>query len=100
MNEKRYQKRLDFQQKIITRQSEQIETFKLEIEKLNLKLKEKDEIINSVESFRKEMAENIQEQKRLKKEHQKLIEELRKMKEIMNVTVYKGRWWLIKFLLK
>ena len=100
MNEKRYQKRLDFQQKIITRQSEQIETFKLEIEKLNLKLKEKDEIINSVESFRKEMAENIQEQKRLKKEHQKLIEELRKMKEIMNVPVYKGRWWLIKFLLK
>ena len=100
MNEKKYKKRLEFQQKIISRQSEQIDALKTEIETLKNKLKEKDEIINSVEPMRKEMAENINEQKRLKKEYKKLIQELKKMKSIVNQTVYKGRWWLIKFLLK
>lgn len=85
---------------MISRQSEQIESLKLEIEKFKQKLKEKDEIINAVEPTRKEMAESIKEHQRLKKEYKDLVEELRKMKEIMNMTVYKGRWKLIRFLIK
>lgn len=100
MNEKKYEKRLDFQQKIINRQSEQIEALKTQIEKLTLECQKKDEIINSVEPIRKEMTENINEQRRLKKEYKNLIQELKTMKEIVNQTVYKGRWKLIKFFIK
>ena len=100
MNEKKYKKRLDFQQKIINRQSEQIDNLKFKIEKLENELIEKDKIIHSVEPMRKEMTENIKEQKRLKKEYKQLIQELKKMKSIVNQEVYRGRWWLMKLLLK
>ena len=68
----------NYQQKMISRQSDQIDSLKSEIEKLNLKLQEKDEIINSVEHLRKEMTENVQEQKRLKNEYKQLVQELKK----------------------
>ena len=97
MNEKR---RLNLQQKLITRQSEQIEALKFKIETLENHLIEKDKIINSVEPMRKEMAENINEQKRLKEEYKKLIDELKTMKNIVNENIYRKRWWLIRFLLK
>lgn len=100
MNENTYKKRLDFQQKIISKKSEEIESLKLENEKLKQKLKEKDEIINSIEPMRKEMAENTKEHKRLKKEYQGLIQELRRMKKVMNKEVFKSRWWLIRLLIK
>ena len=102
MNEKnnKYEKRLQFQQKIISRQSGQIDSLNLEIEKLKNQLIEKDKIINSIEPMRKEMMETINEQKRLKKEYNKLINELKSMKSIINKELYKGKWWLIKLLLK
>ena len=100
MNEKIYKKRLDFQQRMISRQSEQIGMQKSTIERLENELKEKDKIINSVAPLRKELTENVKEQKRLKKEYKKLIQELKKMKSIVDQEVYRGRWWLIKFLLK
>ena len=46
------------------------------------------------------MIENIKEQKRLKEQYKSLIQELKQMKEIMNVTVYKGKWRLIRWLMK
>lgn len=102
MNEKnkRYEKRLAFQQKMINRQSEQIEKLKGEIERLNNKLIEKDEIITSIDPMRKEMEKIINEQKKRKEEYKSLIDELKKMKEIVNQTVYKGRWWIIRHLIK
>lgn len=100
MNERNYKKRLDFQQKMISRQSEQIESLKSEIEKLNLKLKEKDEIINSVELMRKELSQNVTEVKEYKNEYKSLIEEIKKMNKIINQEVYKGRWKLVRFLIK
>lgn len=102
MNEKKnkYEKRLAFQQKMINRQSEQIEKLKSEIERLTLECQKKDELINSVEPMRKEMTENIKEQRRLKNEYKKLIQELKMMKSIVNKEVYKKRWWLIRLLLK
>ena len=92
-NKNKYEKRLAFQQKMITRQSEQIE-------KLKNKLIEKDEIINSVTPLRNELIENINEVKKKKKEFDELIQEMKKMKSIVNKEVYKGRWWLIKWLIK
>jgi predicted RNase H-like nuclease (RuvC/YqgF family) len=100
MNEKNYKKRLDFQQTVISKKSEEIESLKLENEKLKQKLKEKDEIIPSVEPMRKEMTENVKEHKRLKNEYQSLIQELRQMKKALNKEVFKNRWWLVKLLIK
>lgn len=97
MNEK---KRLKFQNKIITRQSEQIESLKIENEKLKLELQKKDEIINSIAPMRNELIQNISDVKGYKKEYKKLIDELRKMKKILNMTIYKGRWFLVKLLIK
>lgn len=100
MNEKRYQKRLDFQQNIITRQSKQIENLKSQIVELKLECQEKDKIIDSVEHLRKELADNVNEIKQKKNEYQTLIKELKTMKNIINEEVYNGKWWLIRFLLK
>lgn len=97
MNEK---KRLKFQNKIISRQSEQIESLKSENERLKLELQKKDEIINSITPMRNELSQNISEVKKYKKEYKKLIDELRRMKKILNMTVYKGRWFLVKLLIK
>ena len=100
MNEKNYKKRLDFQQRMISNKSEEIELLKLENEKLKQQIKEKDELISSIEPMRKEMEESVKEHKKLKEQYQSLIQELRLMKNAMNKEVFKNRWWLIKLLIK
>lgn len=100
MNENTYKKRLDFQQKIISRKSEEINSLKLENEKLKQKLKEKDEIIASVEPIRKEMEENAKEHKKLQSEYRGLVQELRQMKMALDKEVFRGRWWLVKLFIK
>ena len=100
MNEKKHEKRLDFQQKMIARQSQQIEDLKLQNEKLKLELQEKDNVINSVASLRNELSQNVAEIKKGKEEYKRLIGEVKMMKSIMNKEVFKNRWWLIKLLLK
>lgn len=104
MNEKKiknkYEKRLAFQQKMINRQSEQIEKLKSENEKLTLECQKKDELINSVTPLRNELTANINEVKKKKKEFNELIQEMKKMKSILNQKVFRGRWRLIKWLIK
>ena len=100
MKEKKYEKRLDFQQKLSEKQSEQIRLLKAKIDKLEEKCKEKDEIIKVVEPMRQEMIENLEEQKRLKKQYKSLIRELKEMKGIIDQEVYRKRWWLIKWFVK
>lgn len=100
MNEKNYKKRFELQQKMILKQSEQIEALKFQIKKLKLEIKEKEETINSIAPLKDELSQEISDIKEHKKEYKKLIDEVRKMKDIMNHTIYKGRWWLIRLLLK
>lgn len=100
MNEKKYEKRLETQNKIISRQSGQIEELELQISKLKLDIEEKNKIINSINPLREKLLRDIDEVQSSKKEFDKLIDELKKMKNIMNQEVYKGKWKLIKFLIK
>ena len=100
MNEKKYEKRLEFQQKLISRQSKQIDELKREIENLELIIEEKDEVVNSVDYLRKELEENVSEVKQQRKKYDALIMELKAMKNIINEDVYKKRWWLLKHFLK
>ena len=100
MNAKNYERKLEFQKNLISRQSKQIESLKKQNEKLSLELEEKNALINSVASLKEELSKNVVDFKNKKEEYGKLIEELKKMKEIMNQEVYKNRWWLIRFLIK
>ena len=93
-------KKLDFQQKIITRQSKQIELMKSQIEYLKQKCQEKDDVINSVQSIREELIENAKEHRRFKNEYEELVDELKQMKKIIDVNVYKGRWKIVKWVMK
>ena len=97
MNDK---KKIEFQRKMIARQSEQIESLKSEIEKLKLVLEEKDRVIHSVDFLRNELAQNVAEVKNKKKEYFELVEDLRKMKKIIDQEVYGNKWKLVKFLIK
>lgn len=100
MDEKRYRKRLDFQQKMITRQSEQIDELKLKNEELKQIIEEKDRFIKSIESLRKELTDNVDAIKQKKNEYETLVNELNDMKKIMNQEVYKNKWWLVRLLIK
>lgn len=100
MNEKKYEKRLEMQNKLISRQSEQIKDLELQVRKLQLEIEEKNKIINSVAPLKKELENNVAEIKKGKAEIQGLISELRKMKDIMNETCFKNRYGLVKFLIR
>lgn len=100
MSEKKYKKKIELQNKLISRQSEQIESLKLQVESLEIECKKKDLLIKSISSLNDEFKEKISEMEKYRKEYKGLIDELRKMKEIINQEVYKGRWKLVKFLIK
>lgn len=100
MNEKKYEKRLEMQNKLISRQSEQIKDLEQQVRDLQLEIEEKNKIINSIEPMREEMAKHIAEVKKRKVEFESLTNELRKMKDVLNETIYKGRWNIVKLLIR
>lgn len=100
MNDKSYKKKYELQNKTVLKQFERIKLLESENEKLKLESKKKDELINSVSSLRDELFQGVNNIKNYEKEYKDLVEELRKMKKIINQTVYKGKWRLVKFLIK
>lgn len=100
MNEKKYNKKIENQEKMISRQSEQIELLNAQIAKLKLEIEEKDNMINSIAYLKDELIQKNKDIDKYKEQFKKLIEELRQMKKIINLEVYKGRWNLIKFLIR
>lgn len=100
MSEKSYKKKYEFQKKMIDRQSRQIESLKSQINELLVDCEKKDNEIKSISYLKDELVKNINEIKKSRKEYDNLIKELRQMKNVLNKTVFKGRWKLIKFLIK
>lgn len=100
MNEARYKKKIDFQQKMILKQSEKIESLSAENARLRLEIEKKEELINSIAHLKEELIVKISEIDNQKSEYQKLIQKLKNMIKIINQEVYKGRWDLVKFLIK
>lgn len=100
MIENRYKKRYEAQKNINVKQKEkiksleeQIDSLEAQIQNLEKKCEEKDELINCVEPMRNELAQIIDGCKNA-------LAELNKMKTIANKELYKGRWWLVRFLIK
>ena len=99
-DKKRYERKFEFQKKLISKQSEQIDELKSRIQELELKCEEKDKEIMSVSSLKEELEKNVDEIKEYRKCYMKLLEEIRTMKEVINKEIYKGKWSIIKFLIK
>ncbi len=93
MNEKSYKKRLDFQQKLISKQSQRIKDLESELE-------EKNKIIDSTSDLRNELKQNVAESKKYKDEYKKLVDDLKLQRDIFDKEVFNKRWWLIRLLVK
>ena len=93
-------KRSDLNNQIIQRKNDEIECLKNKISDLEISCEEKDELINSVDSLRLELKEVIDDLKTKRDEYDRLISELFEMRKVFNQDVFKGRWKLIRLLMK
>lgn len=85
---------------IIKSQADEIRKLKDKIAELEEENKKKDDIITSVEPLSDMLQKEIDEVRGKKKEYDKLISDLKKMRNVFNQEVFKGRWNIIKFLMK
>ena len=99
MNKKNKQKN-DYKNQIINRQAKEIDNLKNMISELNIQSSEKDKIINSIEGLRNDLNEAIDDLKAKSEEYDKLLDDLLEMRKAMNQMVFKGRWKIIKLLMK
>lgn len=96
----RYEKKYETQKKIVLRQLDEIEKLKSSISELEIDSEKRTELINSITDIRTELYEVIDDLSERREEYTRLIEDLRQMKMVMNQTVFKGKWRLIKLLLR
>lgn len=90
----------DAKSRTIQRQAAQIKDLKREIERLETLCREQEETISSTARMHDEMASLVSELKGKVKEYDSHIDEIKKMKAIFNKDLFKGRWNLVKFLVK
>lgn len=86
--------------RIIERQTREIESLKKKVVALEIDCKDKDEIIDSIDSLRIDLKEAVDDIKRKGDAYDKLIDELTEMKKIMNKEVFNGKWNLVRLLLR
>lgn len=86
----------DFKSKIIQKQADEIDGLKHEVSRLKNLCDEKDEIINSVDSYRCELQSIVLDLRSKQDEYNKKIEEIKKMKKVFDEELYKGRWDFVK----
>lgn len=96
----RYEKKYETQKKIVVRQLDEIEKLKSSISELEIDSEKRTELIDSITDIRTELYEVIDDLSERREEYTRLIEDLRQMKMVMNQTVFKGKWRLIKLLLR
>ena len=101
----------ELKDKTIARQAKEIETLKAEVSKLKSACDDKDKIIAEkenegaefaaiIESLRSELKENIDELKSKSKEYDENLAEIKMMKNVFNEELFKGKWNLVRLLVK
>lgn len=93
-------KQNDRKSRIISRQVDEIDKLKQMISDLEISCQKKDDIISSIDILLSDMKETVDGIKEKSDEYDRLIDELKHMKKIMNEEVFNNKWRLIKFLLK
>lgn len=96
----RYEKKYETQKKIVLRQLDEIEKLKSSISELEIDSEKRTELIDSITDIRTELYEVINDLSERREEYTRLIEDLKQMKMVMNQTVFKGKWRLVKLLLR
>ena len=98
MNRKK--KKSDLRSQIIVRQVDKIDSLQKQVSLLEIDNVKKDEIINSINALRDDLFETVNELRGKGEEYDRLVAELIQMRNVMNQEVFKGRWKLIRLLLK
>lgn len=98
MNRKK--KKSDLRSQIIVRQVDKIDSLQKQVSLLEIDNVKKDEIINSINALRDDLFEIVNELRGKGEEYDRLVAELIQMRNVMNQEVFKGRWKLIRLLLK
>lgn len=93
-------KKSDFRSQIIVRQVDKIDALQKQVNALEIDNAKKDEIIGSIDALRDDLFSIINELKGKSEKYDELLAELMQMRKVMNQTVFKGRWKLIRLLLK
>lgn len=96
----RYEKKYETQKKIVLQQLDEIEKLKSSISELEIDSEKRTELIDSITDIRTELYEVIDDLSERREEYTRLIEDLKQMKMVMNQTVFKGKWRLVKLLLR
>ncbi len=96
----KYKKKYETQKKVVLQQLDEIEKLKSSISELKIDSEKRIELIDSITDIRTELYEVIDDLSERREEYTRLIEDLRQMKMVMNQTVFKGKWRLIKLLLR
>lgn len=88
------------QSSIIQKQADEIRDLKNKISELQIDSKKKDELIHSIDALTTNLQNEIDEIRNLKEQYRSLINELKLMMQIFNKNIFKGRWKLIRLLMK
>lgn len=93
-------KKSDFRNQIIVRQVDEIDALQKKVSDLEIDNAKKDEIINAINALRNDLFAIVNELNGKSEKFDELFDELMQMRKVINQTVFKGRWKLIRFLLK
>lgn len=93
-------KKSDVKNRMILNQIDKIDKLQKTISELEISCDEKDKVIESVNSLRDDLFAVINELKKKSEKYDILISDLMEMRKVMNQTVFKGRWRLVRWLLK
>lgn len=93
-------KRCKYQEKIINKQTAEIENLKNKINKLQIAEKNKSDLFNCIDNIQNEMNITIDDMKKRKEEYENVILEIEDMKTVINKIIFKGKWWIVKLLIK
>lgn len=96
----RNNRKYDLQNKILQRKNDEIESLKNRISSLEIDCDEKDELINSVDSLLAELREIVEELREKRDKYDELNSDLMQMRKVFDQEVFRGRWRIIKFLMK
>lgn len=93
-------RRLESRNRTIKSQADEISKLRTQIDKLSIDCAEKDELISSVDSLYNEINAALDEIKKERDKYKKLNADLLEMRKIMNKEVFRGRWNLVRLLLR
>ena len=100
MSVRKIERKYEKQKRTVLRQLSDIERLEHQIAGLRADSESKKELFNSVSDLYDDLTSTIVELKIKSDEYDKLISELQQMKKVMNQNFFKGKWRLIRFLLR